>query len=195
MCGRRASTSLAWRSTRAFSLLAAVSFHVSHGSYFPGMTGTTSQIWWLNMISTPQSRKDCWVNAAVNSGPPSDANSSTIPYVTKHSFIFILLVSCSMHSTCGVLYLNECVCTRVLLSELAQIRLTYHQGSEVYDTHTLIGLLLEIVERYQYTGHHNLFAFDSQPAYGVENVYFWLLLDAVVVLEYDIAELFAARVH
>ena len=38
---------------------------------------------------TPQSRRNCWVNAAVNSGPPSDANSSAMPYVTKNSRSFL----------------------------------------------------------------------------------------------------------
>ena len=36
---------------RAFSRFAAVSVHVSHGSYFPGMAGTKSRIWRPNTIS------------------------------------------------------------------------------------------------------------------------------------------------
>lgn len=51
MWGRRASTSLAWRSMRAFSRLAAVSVQVSYGSYFPGMTGIKSRIWRPKTIS------------------------------------------------------------------------------------------------------------------------------------------------
>ena len=35
--------------------------------------------------ATPQSRRNCWVNAALNSGRPSDANSFAMPHVTKHS--------------------------------------------------------------------------------------------------------------
>ena len=77
------------------------------------------------------------------------------------------------------------------LCELAQVRLTFHPGSEISDT--LISLLLDIIE-YD-PGHHNVFRFDSQPVYGVKNVYFGLLLDVVVVLKHDVSELLAARVH
>ena len=89
-----------------------------------------------------------------------------------------------------VVGVSDSVCTGAFFCELAQVRLTFHPGSEISDT--LISVLVDIIE--QDPGHHNVFRFDSQPVYGVKNVYFGLLLNVAVVLKHDVSELLAARV-
>ena len=97
----------------------------------------------------------------------------------------LVIQSSDDHVTYHLVGVTDSVGTGAFFGELAQIRLTFHPGGEISDT--LIGMLLDVIEHDP--GYHNVFRFDSQPVYGVENVYFGLLLDVVVVLEHHVSEL------